>query len=250
MIDNEVRQSQARILTLDETMSIRGAFWGSLLNIVAFAVNIAAIALAPFTGGASLALLPFVTLIRVGALFASIIEGDWASAISAGIGIVLGPINPATEAVGVADAANTAVNVADQANTASGIVSAFHSIQNVFSGVVGVLQDVHSFAEGVFTAIGLGGAAADLASFAVSTGLSVGVSYGLSALGVDPELSGFLGGLAAGAFVGATSQLTESVTVNGVTKIVNIAENPAARAIFFESTVMSSLIVSDVGNLG
>ncbi len=122
----------------------------------------------------------------------------------------------------------------------------------MFSGVSGVLGDVTDLATKAFS--GFGASAAKIANFAVGTGISYGVSYGLQALGVNPEISGFFGGLAAGAFVGATSEIkgvsaTSSVGTVGSNKISQVTRQ-ITRSEFMQSTLMSSLAISQVGNIG
>jgi hypothetical protein len=225
----------AQVLSVQDTQSIRGAFWGSLLNIVALVVTIA---LAIPTGGASLtftgllqgfaaaALNPAVIGIKLGAFTAGLIEGDWNAALSAGISLgftgafgtdffqgILGGLGP------LGDVINGVINVGSY----------------LYNGVVGIFEPITS-ALGGFLTQGFGAIGAKIAETAVQLGVSFGTSYGLESLGVPANISGFLGSLASGAIVGGFNP-------DGLLTDAEVFKN-------IQSNVLTTTVLQDVGSLG
>gem|GEM_PF-1704550 len=238
---------RSRFLTLQETLVIRGAFWGSILNLAAFVVSIAVFVINPALGSVLFNTLNgIMTGLRIAAFAVSIVEGDWISAISAGISL----------GSGLGDLGNSAME---------GLKGAFHGVAQalgplgqvlngvgqVLNGVGTVLSNVYQGVTGFFSgftktlgafANGLPKIAGELVKTAVAVGVNFGVSKGLEVIGVNPQVAGFLGSLAQGAIVGGMEGTTTS-EVNGVSKTITQAQH-------IQSSIQEVVTLTQIGQLG
>lgn len=235
--------SQARELTLDETQSIRGAFWGSMLNIFA---SILAIALAIPSGGLSLAgamWSPAVIGLRIASFVASAIEGDWMQAISTAVTVGLSwgfseggfltnlfsGAQPAAE--GTVLAGGEIVKTGAQSVGFFGQI--FQSVSGFLSPVFNGFQAVFDWIPGV-SSITLG----NFTQTVVGIGLNYGISAGLDALGVDPQIAGFASNLISGAILGAVDPKSGEV-LKGAEQLKGVSTN-----------LYQTITFSDMGRLG
>ncbi|GEM_PF-6179950 len=214
---------ESRFLSVQETQSIRGAFWGSLLGLI----------------GSILVWTPLnplgIALTGISAIVSGI-EGDWISAISAIVTLGVAPnglggffkdaFHGITQALG---------GLGQIFNNVAGFIG------NVYSGVTGVLGNLSGGLGGFLRgALGVSSKlAADIASTAVSIGVNFGVSKGFEAIGVDPQIAGFLGSLSAGAIVGGMKSIDSKVANVAVAQTKNI-----------QSSVQQVITLSQVGRLG
>src|SRR3989338_11452830 len=161
--------------------NIRGAFWGSVLNLIGFVMNI----IIPGSG----------IFFNIIALAVSISEGDWISAISSVVSL------------GFADWAKAGSffkgsfpGITNAFNSVGGFFSSIGNVfGTIFQPVLGFFKTAQGFLQG-FLEGGLGTKiAAGLSNFVVSQAVSYGTSLGLRSLGVSPQIASFTGNLISGA---------------------------------------------------
>jgi hypothetical protein len=223
-----VDPNAVQILSAEQTKSIRGAFWGSILSLV----------------GSVLSWIPIPGLQQIGwamTIISTVVaaaEGDFLTAIGNlatlgfgglqgffgsifdGLKTVLGPIGGVLAAVG-------------------GV------IKDVYQGVVGVVNSAISYLPGIGGTIqGLATQAgmnlgAKIVNTALMSGVSYGTTRGLTALGASPEVAGFISSLATASLSGALS--------NGVTKDGRVAltQSQAVRV-----SMTEAVMLDQVGRLG
>jgi len=219
-----VANYQNKVLSAQETQNIRGAFWGSLLGLL----------------GSIFVWIPglnFLGLVLTGiSTIVSAIEGDWISAISSIVTFGIAPNGLGTFFNNVFTGVTQSLGALGAAfNTVGGFVSNIYNAVTGFFGAIssGIGGFLHG-ALGVSSKIG-----AEIARTAVSIGVSFGVSRGLEIVGVNPEIAGFFGSLAAGAVVGGMKPI-DSATANVA----------AAQARNIQSSVQQTVTLTQVGRLG
>ncbi len=220
--------SQTQILTASQTQQIRGAFWGSILSLI----------------GSVLSWIPIPGLQQIGWILTVIstavaaIEGDFVTAIgnivTLGFNSIVGAFKTAFDGV-----LKTLGPVGDMFRTMG------QALNTVYSGVVGFFNSAIGFLPGIGPALQGAAAAAhttigaQIVNTALSTGLNIGVSRGLESLGVSPQISNFLGSLAAGAIIGGL----KPETMAGGHVAVSQAQN-------IQASVQSAVVLNNVGRLG
>jgi len=223
-----VTNYQNKVLSAQETQNIRGAFWGSILGFLG--------SIFVWIPGLNL-----LGLILTGISVAvSAMEGDWISAISSIVTLGIAP-----NGFG-----------AFFSNVFHGVTQSLGALGNVFNAVGGFVSNIYNAVTGFFGAIsnGIGGflhgalgvsshIAADIARTAVGIGVDYGVSKGLETIGVNPQIAGFLGSLAAGAIIGGMK--TEStVTIMGQTHVM------VSHAQYIQQSLNTIVTLNQVGRLG
>jgi hypothetical protein len=210
--------SQIRLLSVRESQSIRGAFWGSILSLAGWVLS--------FTP------LMFLTPILQGiSIVVSVIEGDFITAIGNLVTFGLGNLSQAFS------------SVFEGLSKALGPIGQF--FQGLYQGVVGVLNAAINFLPGIGpalqgTAIAQGTSiGAQIVNTALSTGLNLAVSKGLESLGVTPQISGFIGSLTAGAVIAGLRG--DTILKSG--QIITQAQN-------IQSSVQQTVTLSQIGQLG
>ncbi|OGW86850.1 MAG: hypothetical protein A3C35_07680, partial [Omnitrophica bacterium RIFCSPHIGHO2_02_FULL_46_11] len=223
VIPAEAGIQTSRLLTTQESQSIRGAFFGSLLRLIGFILKFTPLA-------------PIAPLFDIAAIIADIVsvvidivKGNYISAIAGAVSIGFQAFDLGSLLKG----------------TFSGITNALGGVGRFISGI---FQPVMGFFGGITHGLGgfLNGSlgiSADLstriAQTAVSNGLSIGVSKGLEAIGVSPNLSSTISSLASGVVLGATTKLTQKQIDAGLNQTDLILGN-----------LRTTQIIQDVGSLG
>ena len=185
----------ARMLSVNETKTIRGAFWGSLLNFFGFVLNI----ILPGLG------IPF----QIAALAFSIAEGDWISGISSVVSLGFGDFGKGILNVfkGAFQGFTNALGPLGQIIQGVGQV-----FGNIFTAVKGFVTNVIDKVGGFLKATGIGSeTAAKIAEKAVRNGVEFGVTKGLETLGVNPVIAGLAGSFTAGSNVNSIQSGTLSI---------------------------------------
>ncbi len=215
---------QAKTMAVGEAQAVRGAFWGSVLGLLG-----SILVWIPGLNILGLVLTGLSTII-------SVIEGDWISALSSIVTLGIAPGGLGGFFKDVFHGLTTGLGAL---GTAFNAVGGF--IQNVYGGVTGFLGTIgDGFGQFLHGALGVSSqVGAQIARTAVSIGVSFGVSKGLEAVGVNPQLAGFFGSLAAGAVVGGMNP--EKSLVNGV---------EVSRTQLIQSSMQQVVTLNQVGNLG
>ncbi len=230
--------SLARLLTKDETKQIRGAFWGSLLNLAAFVIWI-------FNPAIGSILYYAMNGLRLASLAVSIVEGDWVSAIASVVSIGFSDLGKGLASMfqGAFQGITQALGPIGQILSGIGqvIQGVGHAIYNIYQGVTGFF---HELSQGLLGFLHGSEAmsstiATRIVESAVSVGVNFGVSRGLETLGVSPQIAGFAGSLAAGAVIGGFKGDTLLESGRVITQVQHI-----------QASIQQTVTLSEIGKLG
>ncbi len=224
---NTLPNAQSKVLSAEATQGIRGAFWGSLLNLIGFVVWI----INPELGF-------LLNMIRLAALGASIAEGDWLSGLSSIVSLNFGDLGNAFGTIFKGASTGVTQTISSLGQALNGVGQFFGTIFQSVTGFFGnISQGLNSFLQG---SLGISsGIGQRIVETAVGVGINYGVSKGLTAIGVDEQVSGFLGSLTAGAIIGGM----KDETIAGGHVAVTHAQN-------IQASVQQVLTISNVGQLG
>ncbi len=213
--------TQAKVLSAMEAKNIRGAFWGSLLGLIGSVLS-----WVPGLNGIGLVLTAISAAV-------SAIEEDWISAISSLVTLGIGSFGDVLK--NAFDGVVTAMGPLGQVFSAAGQI-----IGGAYKAVTGLAGDISKSLGGFIQAIGIGSdLAVSIAQIAVSQGLRVGVSKGFEAVGVNPQMAGFLGSLTSGAVMGAITPQTQ-----------NMSGQIVSRTDMIRTGIQQAVTIAQVGNFG
>ena len=226
---------ESHLLSAQETRSLRGAglppWLSQVLSIAGMVMNI----IAPGSG---------IPLQLISAAI-SLSNGDWMGAISSalsaafvGLGSSLGNMfkgafSNFTQALGPVG------EVLKDIGTTFGQV--YQSVSGFFTSAIGFLPGIGPALQGVAIKAGTT-VGAEIVNTALSAGLTIGVSKGLEFVGINPQLSSFLGQLTSGAVMGAMKGETKA-TVNGEPVTITRAQH-------IQDSMNSVVTLNQVGRLG
>lgn len=220
---------QNKILSASQTQNIRGAFWGSLLGIFSFVISI----FIPGVGPVLAATLSFISnALQIASLVASIIEKDWLSAMTAAVSLGFSDIGK-----GLGNFFHGATQTLGTVGQVLNGVGQFFG--GVFEAVQGFFGQVGNFFHGIGNAITTSEIGSRIIESAIGIGIDYGVSRGLEAIGVNPQIAGFLGNLTAGGIIGGMKGDTVSTLGQPVTQAQNI-----------QNSIQQTVTLTEVGNLG